>query len=67
MSKFWSAIVNAVNAAFVACFIIIQTDEYGHALTDGYMGLHIALLACIAMMIFNLFRAMQVAVYGEDF
>jgi hypothetical protein len=67
MSKFWAHIVNAFSALFVFGFILIQRDENGAALTDGYMGLHLALLAAAGLAVFNLFRAMQVAVYGERF
>jgi hypothetical protein len=67
MSKFWSAIVNALSCAFVAFFIMIQRDADGSMLTDGYMGLHIAMLVAFALCAFNIFRAMQVCVYGEEF
>lgn len=67
MSKFWAHTTNALSAAFVAIFIMIQRDPDGGMLTDGFMGLHIAMLAAFAICAFNLFRAMQVVVYGEEF
>lgn len=67
MSKFWAHVVNALSAMLVGVFIMIQRDVDGGMLTDGYMGLHIAMLASLAICVFNLFRAMQVCVYGEEF
>jgi hypothetical protein len=48
-------------------FLSMQVDEYGAPLTDGYLGVKICLLAAAATCVFNLFRGMQVCVYGEDF
>lgn len=67
MSKFWAHVCNALSALFVSVFIMIQRDADGSMLTDGYLGLHIAMLVGFAIVAFNLFRAMQVCVYGEDF
>lgn len=67
MSKFWAHLTNALSALLVAGFIMIQRDVDGSPLTDGYMGLHIAMLAAFALVVFNLFRAMQICVYGEQF
>lgn len=67
MSKFWSSIVNSLSCLFVAVFIMIQRDVDGALLTEGYLGLHIAMLVAFGLCAFNIFRAMQVAVYGEDF
>jgi hypothetical protein len=67
MSKFWSHVTNALSALFVAVFIMIQIDVDGVPLTDGWEGLHIAMIAAFAIVVFNLFRAMQVVVYGEEF
>lgn len=67
MSKFAAHITNALSAFLVAGFIMLQRDVDGSALTDGYQGLHVAMLAAFALASFNIFRAMQICVYGEEF
>ena len=67
MSKFWAHVVNALSALMVAGFIMIQRDVDNQLLTEGFKGLHIAMLASFGLGIFNLFRAMQICVYGEEF
>jgi hypothetical protein len=67
MSKFWAHVANAFSSLFVGGFIMIQRGADGEMLTHGYLGLHLAMLAAFGLVAFNLFRAMQVCVYGEDF
>lgn len=67
MSKFWSYNLNALVVAACALLLSLQVDVDGQFLYEGWKGIHWVIIALWGLCVWNLFRSMQVCVYGEDF
>lgn len=63
----WIHFSTAMVALAVALLISIQQDPEGGMLTEGFKGLHLAMLIALALAVWHIFCMMRIMVYGEEF
>ena len=58
-------LINGAALYAIGFLIMLQTDEYGARLTEGYHGLNLVMLACFGLACLNWFRAAR-QIVGES-